>query len=70
MNKQTGEHVDEKVARQVAEAAREQTWERPSFAKGLYMGDFDWDLIHPHPQARTRGRGARRPPSWHCCARP
>ncbi|GAA1868143.1 acyl-CoA dehydrogenase family protein [Paeniglutamicibacter psychrophenolicus] len=45
-----GERVDEKVARQVAEAAREQKWERPSFAKGLYMGDFDWGLIHPHPQ--------------------
>ncbi|RAX50248.1 acyl-CoA dehydrogenase [Arthrobacter sp. AQ5-05] len=46
----SGERVDEKVARQVAEAAREQRWERPSFAKGLYMGDFDWGLIHPHPQ--------------------
>jgi alkylation response protein AidB-like acyl-CoA dehydrogenase len=46
----SGERVDEKVARQVAEAAREQQWERPSFAKGLYMGDFDWGLIHPHPQ--------------------
>lgn len=48
--KQSGERIDEKVARQVAEAAREQQWERPSFAKGLYMGDFDWSLIHPHPQ--------------------
>ncbi|PQZ96416.1 acyl-CoA dehydrogenase [Arthrobacter sp. MYb227] len=43
-------HVDEKVARQVAEDAREKGWERPSFAKGLYMGDFNWSLIHPHPQ--------------------
>lgn len=43
-------HVDEKLARQVAEDAREQGWERPSFAKGLYMGDFNWSLIHPHPQ--------------------
>ncbi|MBV1780567.1 acyl-CoA dehydrogenase family protein [Paeniglutamicibacter sp. ABSL32-1] len=48
--KQSGERVDEKAAREVAEAAREQQWERPSFAKGLYMGDFDWSLIHPHPQ--------------------
>ncbi|MEO7587291.1 MAG: acyl-CoA dehydrogenase family protein [Arachnia sp.] len=46
----TDERVDEKVARRVAEAAREQGWDRPSFAKGLYMGKFDWDLIHPHPQ--------------------
>ena len=43
-------YVDEKLARQVAEDAREQGWERPSFAKGLYMGDFNWSLIHPHPQ--------------------
>lgn len=47
--RQSSDHVDEKVARQVAEAAREQKWERPSFAKGLYMGNFDWNLIHPHP---------------------
>ena len=38
-------------ARNVAEAARETTWERPSFAKGLYLGNFDVGLIHPHPQA-------------------
>lgn len=43
--------IDEKAARQVAEDAREQGWDRPSFAKGLYMGSFDWSLIHPHPQA-------------------
>ncbi|QXQ09547.1 acyl-CoA dehydrogenase family protein [Paeniglutamicibacter sp. Y32M11] len=54
-----GHRVDEKVARQVAEAAREQQWDRPSFAKGLYMGTFDWELIHPHPtpdpEAAARG---------------
>lgn len=51
--------IDEKAARQVAEAAREQKWERPSFAKGLYMGNFDWELIHPHPQQdpETAARG-------------
>ncbi|WEV79826.1 acyl-CoA dehydrogenase family protein [Janibacter cremeus] len=38
-------------ARQVAEAAREESWERPSFAKELYLGRFDVDLIHPHPRA-------------------
>ncbi|MEO6531055.1 MAG: acyl-CoA dehydrogenase family protein [Specibacter sp.] len=36
-------------ARNAAEAARETAWERPSFAKGLYLGDFNIDLIHPHP---------------------
>ncbi|MCU6480989.1 acyl-CoA dehydrogenase family protein [Arthrobacter sp. A2-55] len=38
-------------ARNVAEAARESSWERPSFAKGLYLGDFDLGLIHPHPES-------------------
>jgi alkylation response protein AidB-like acyl-CoA dehydrogenase len=40
-------------ARAVAEAARETEWNRPSFAKGLYLGSFDLSLIHPWPQART-----------------
>lgn len=38
-------------ARAVAEAARESGWERPSFAKGLYLGSFDLDLVHPWPTA-------------------
>ncbi|NYD77711.1 acyl-CoA dehydrogenase family protein [Arthrobacter cupressi] len=45
--------VTEAEARAVAEAAREQEWSRPSFAKGLYLGDFDLGLIHPWPQARA-----------------
>lgn len=43
-------NVSEKEAREVAEAARESGWERPSFAKELYLGRFDWSLIHPHPR--------------------
>lgn len=39
-------------ARAVAEAARETGWERPSFAKGLYLGNFDLGLIHPWPTAK------------------
>lgn len=42
--------VTEREARQVAEAAREQDWRRPSFAKELFLGRFRLDLIHPHPQ--------------------
>ncbi len=38
-------------ARAVAEAARETSWDRPSFAKGLYLGSFDLGLVHPWPQA-------------------
>jgi len=40
-------------ARAVAEAARETEWNRPSFAKGLYLGSFDLSLIHPWPQAKA-----------------
>ncbi|MEV8041832.1 acyl-CoA dehydrogenase family protein [Arthrobacter sp. NPDC080082] len=39
------------TARAVAEAARDTSWDRPSFAKGLYLGSFDPGLIHPWPQA-------------------
>lgn len=42
--------VTEREARQVAEAAREQDWRKPSFAKELFLGRFRLDLIHPHPQ--------------------
>ncbi|GGZ47679.1 acyl-CoA dehydrogenase [Streptomyces inusitatus] len=41
--------VTEQEARQVAEAARERDWRRPSFAKELFLGRFRLDLIHPHP---------------------
>ncbi|MFD8157028.1 acyl-CoA dehydrogenase family protein [Streptomyces malaysiensis] len=41
--------VSEREARQVAEAAREQLWHKPSFAKELFLGRFRLDLIHPHP---------------------
>ena len=46
----TGANVSEREAREVAEAARESGWQRPSFAKELYLGTFDWTLIHPHPR--------------------
>ncbi|EST39137.1 acyl-CoA dehydrogenase [Streptomycetaceae bacterium MP113-05] len=41
--------VTEREAREVAEAAREQDWQKPSFAKELFLGRFRLDLIHPHP---------------------
>ncbi|MGV9255639.1 acyl-CoA dehydrogenase family protein [Streptomyces sp. NPDC003697] len=41
--------VTEREAREVAEAAREQNWRRPSFAKELFLGRLRLDLIHPHP---------------------
>ncbi|HEY0637963.1 MAG TPA: acyl-CoA dehydrogenase family protein [Pseudonocardiaceae bacterium] len=41
--------MDARQARQVAEDAREKTWERPSFAKELFLGRFPLDLVHPCP---------------------
>ena len=49
-------HVDEQQSRAVAEAAREQEWRKPSFAKGLYLGQFDLSLIHPHPRPEPERR--------------
>jgi len=42
--------VSERQAREVAEAARESEWTRPSFAKELYLGRFDVSLISPYPR--------------------
>ncbi|ACL41696.1 acyl-CoA dehydrogenase domain protein [Pseudarthrobacter chlorophenolicus A6] len=44
-----GSGVTADEARAVAEAARETGWDRPSFAKGLYLGNFDLSLVHPWP---------------------
>ncbi len=49
MSEHPRQHVDERQARQVAEAARESAWLQPSFGKQLFLGDFQLDLIHPHP---------------------
>ncbi|MER6997988.1 acyl-CoA dehydrogenase family protein [Streptomyces sp. NPDC000410] len=46
---QAAPKVSEREARQVAEAAREQGWRKPSFAKEMFLGRFRLDLIHPHP---------------------
>lgn len=53
--------VDAEQSRAVAEAAREQEWRKPSFARGLYLGQFDLSLIHPHPRPEPgeRERGER-----------
>src|SRR5215469_5869920 len=49
----------ERESRQVAEEAREVAWHRPSFGKQLFLGDFQLDLISPHPrpseEASSRG---------------
>ncbi|MFZ2173283.1 MAG: acyl-CoA dehydrogenase family protein [Rhodococcus sp. (in: high G+C Gram-positive bacteria)] len=42
--------VTEEESRAVAEEARESGWEKPSFAKELFLGRFRLDLIHPFPR--------------------
>jgi alkylation response protein AidB-like acyl-CoA dehydrogenase len=39
-----------KEARAISEAAREKEWKLPSFGKGLYLGNFQPELIHPQPE--------------------
>lgn len=42
--------VSEEQARAVAEESRESGWDKPSFAKGLFLGRFPLPLIHPFPR--------------------
>ncbi|QNI08483.1 acyl-CoA dehydrogenase [Mycobacterium kubicae] len=42
--------VSEEQARAVAEESRESGWEKPSFAKELFLGRFGLELIHPFPR--------------------
>lgn len=50
VGQQTGQQVSEREARAVAEAARETGWEKPSFAKELFLGRLRLDLVHPYPR--------------------
>ena len=56
--------VSEREARQVAEAARETEWRKPSFGKELFLGRFRLDLIDPWPQPDPEQTAARRGRSW------
>jgi alkylation response protein AidB-like acyl-CoA dehydrogenase len=42
--------VSAEEARAVAEAARQQEWEAPSFVKELFNGRLQLELLHPWPQ--------------------
>jgi len=46
----TPQRVSPQQAREVAEAAREKTWTRPSFGKELFAGRLRLDLIEPWPR--------------------
>src|SRR2546423_8050115 len=54
-NVPVGANVDEKQARQVAEAAREAEWRKPSFGKELFLGRLRMDLIDPWPRPDPDG---------------
>ena len=38
-------------SKQVAEESRDATYTLPSFGRGMYLGSFQLDLIHPQPKA-------------------
>lgn len=50
--------VSERQAREVAEAAREREWVKPSFARELFLGHLRLDLIHPRPGPAGPGQAA------------
>jgi alkylation response protein AidB-like acyl-CoA dehydrogenase len=43
-------HVSEEQARALAEESRESGWDKPSFAKELFLSRFPLELIHPFPK--------------------
>src|SRR5256885_17250131 len=43
-------NISAEEAREVAEAAREEQWEAPSFVRELFLGNLRMDLIHPYPE--------------------
>ena len=51
--------VDE--ARQVAEAARETEWKDRSFARGLFEGRFQLDVLDPPPQQDPEEQARAKP---------
>ncbi len=49
---------EEKRSLEVAEAARETAWTRPSFVGELFMGRFQADLIFPYPEQSPADKAA------------
>ncbi|SHM51088.1 acyl-CoA dehydrogenase family protein [Cryptosporangium aurantiacum] len=52
----SGPAPSERESRQVAEAARQTDWTKPSFAKELFLGRFPLELIHPEPHPTDEAR--------------
>jgi alkylation response protein AidB-like acyl-CoA dehydrogenase len=53
--------VTAREARDVAEAARETEWTRPSVVAALFDGRLRLDLVHPHPVPDPSDEAAARP---------
>ncbi len=49
MSSENHNHATEAEAREVAEAAREESWDKPSFAREMFLGSLRMDLIDPYP---------------------
>lgn len=49
MTRQTVHDASAVESRQVAEAARQKEWLKPSFLRDLYLGRFRFEMIHPFP---------------------
>jgi alkylation response protein AidB-like acyl-CoA dehydrogenase len=54
------EEISEREARAVAEAAREAEWQKPSFAREIFLGNFRLELIHPYPRQPEADRRKER----------
>jgi hypothetical protein len=52
----SAQQADEKRSLEVAESARETEWQKPSFVKGLYMGNLMTELVFPFPEQRAEDR--------------
>jgi alkylation response protein AidB-like acyl-CoA dehydrogenase len=51
----------ERDAMQVAEDAREDSWQLPSFCEQLFAGSFDFNLIYPFPEQTAEDKKAGDP---------
>ncbi|TVQ77919.1 MAG: DNA polymerase II [Bradymonadales bacterium] len=51
----------ERDAMQVAEDAREELWDHPSFCEQLFAGNFNFDLIYPFPEQSAEDKAAGDP---------
>jgi hypothetical protein len=49
MSQPPSHHPSEQESRRVAEASRQEKWEKPSFLREVFLGRFRLDLVHPFP---------------------